>query len=233
VKGLAAAVVWLAAAAAPAAAQERVEAGPLTATLEPATARVAFGALAGHRDLPIAFRDAGGWHGATRAASVERDGAALRAVLATTDPLGRTIALRIAPDADGVVALAAGGPPGATAMRLGFEAPPGERHLGFGERSNGVDQRGNEVESYVGEGAYQQGEREVVTAFVPPWSIRHRDDATYFPMPWLVSTRGFGVLLDNTETSRFHLGDERPDAWSAEVDAARLALRGVRRPDAG
>ena len=50
------------------------------------------------------------------------------------------------------------------------------------------------------------GERQIITAFVPPWSIRFRDDATYFPMPWLLSTRGFGVLLDNTETSRFHLG---------------------------
>jgi alpha-glucosidase (family GH31 glycosyl hydrolase) len=124
-----------------------------------------------------------------------------------------------------VIALEAVAPPGADAMRIGFEAPDGERHLGFGERSNGVDQRGNEVESYVGEGAYQQGERQLITAFVPAWSIRHRDDATYFPMPWLLSTRGFGVLLDNTETSRFQLANQRADAWSAEVDAATLRLR--------
>ena len=190
-----------------------------------ATARVSFGELAGHPDLPIAFRDAGGWHGATRAGDVRREGGVLTATLATDDAAGRTIALRIAPEADGVTALEATGPPGTEAMRIGFEAPDGERHLGFGERSNGVDLRGTEVESYVGEGAYQQGERQIITAFVPPWSIHFRDDATYFPMPWLLSTRGFGVLLDNTETSRFHLADERPDAWSAEVDAAQLRLR--------
>ena len=222
-KAFAAALLCLLAAAAPAGAQERVDAGSASATLEPANARLSFGELAGHRDLPIAFRDATGWHGATRALSVEREGQGLVATLATTDPL-RTIALRIAPDAEGVIALEAS-VPGASTMRIGFEAPAGERHLGFGERSNGVDLRGTEVESYVGEGAYQQGERQIISAFVPAWSIRFRDDATYFPMPWLVSTRGFGVLLDNTETSRFQLANQRPDAWSAEVDAASLRLR--------
>ncbi|HEX8123559.1 MAG TPA: TIM-barrel domain-containing protein [Solirubrobacteraceae bacterium] len=224
-KALAATAALVLLAASPAAAQERVEAGSLSATLDPSSARVGFGILAGHPDLPLAFHDAGGWHAATRAGDVRREGAGLRATLATDDPLGRTIALAIDPEAEGVVRLEATAPPGADTMRVGFEAPDGERHLGFGERSNGVDQRGGEVESYVGEGAYQQGERQVITAFVPPWSIRYRDDATYFPMPWLLSTRGFGVLLDNTETSRFHLADERPDAWSAEVDAASLRLR--------
>ena len=222
-KALVAAMLLLLAAAPPATAQERVSAGSFTATLDPATARVTFGDLVGHRDLPIGFRDATGWHGATRATDVGREGDALTATLATSDPL-RTIALRIAPAAEGVIALEATGPPGAEAMRIGFEAPDGERHLGFGERSNGVDLRGTEVESYVGEGAYQQGERQIISAFVPPWSIHFRDDATYFPMPWLLSTRGFGVLLDNTETSRFHLADQRDDAWSAEVDAAQLRL---------
>ncbi len=225
-KAFAVSLLVLLAAAAPAAAQERVDAGSLSAALDPATARMTFGPLAGHGDLPLAFRDAtGAWHGATRATEVARDGQALTATLQTSDPLGRTIALRIAPDAEGVIAVEAVAPPGANAMRAGFEAPDGERHLGFGERSNGVDLRGTEVESYVGEGAYQQGERQIITAFVPPWSIRHRDDATYFPMPWLLSTRGFGVLLDNTETSRFQLANQRPDAWSVEADAATLRLR--------
>ena len=207
-----------------AAAQERVDAGSLSATLDPATARVSFGVLNGHRELPIAFRDQSGWHGATRAEEVRREGQTLLATLATDDPLGRTIALRIFPDAEGVIALEAGAE-GASAMRVGFEAPDGERHLGFGERSNGVDLRGTEVESYVGEGTYQPEERPFISAFVPAWSMRHRDDATYFPMPWLLSTRGFGVLVDNTETSRFALANQRADAWHVEVDAAGMGLR--------
>ena len=223
-RALAAAVAALLVLVPPAFAQETVDAGPLRAALDPSNARLSFGELAGHPALPLAALTRSGWHGATRAESVARDGPALVATLATDDPLGTTIALRIAPDADGVIAVEASAP-GATGMRLGFEAPRGEKHLGFGERSNAVDQRGNEVESYVGEGTYQPEERQIIGAFVPAWSIRWRNDATYFPMPWLLSSRGFGVLLDNTETSRFHLADLRDDAWHAEVDAPSLRLR--------
>ena len=34
--------------------------------------------------------------------------------------------------------------------------------------------------------------------------------ATYFPMPWLLSTSGYGVLVENLETSYFRLGTDRP-----------------------
>jgi alpha-glucosidase (family GH31 glycosyl hydrolase) len=213
-------------AAAPAGAQEpAVTSGPLTATLDPATAQVAFGELAAHPDLTVAYRTASGWERATRVVETGPADDGVRAVLATTG--GERIRLDLVRAGDGVVALRAEGPPGTSAMRIGFRADARERYLGFGERSNAVDQRGNEVESYVGEGTYQDNERQIITAFVPPWSIRQRDDATYFPMPWLVSTRGFGVLLDNAEVSRFRLagGGGPADAWSVEVDAPRMFLR--------
>ena len=63
------------------------------------------------------------------------------------------------------------------------------------------------VESYVGEGAYPAAERPLIAAFVPPWGYQQRDDATYFPVPWLLSTAGYGVLVDNTETSYYRLGE--------------------------
>ncbi|HVH18930.1 MAG TPA: TIM-barrel domain-containing protein, partial [Myxococcota bacterium] len=104
------------------------------------------------------------------------------------------------------------------AIGIGFRARPGERYLGFGERSNAVDQRGQVVESYSAEGAFQPEERPFVpNAFVPPWGFRARDDATYFPMPWLLSSRGYGVLVDNSNASYFRLGTDRADAWSLEV----------------
>ena len=95
------------------------------------------------------------------------------------------------------------------ATGISFVAPPGERYLGFGERSNAVDQRGNEVENYVAEGPYQEVERPFIAAFVPPPGYHPRDDATYFPIPWLLSTRGFGVLVANDETSVFRLGTDQ------------------------
>ena len=48
-------------------------------------------------------------------------------------------------------------------------------------------------------------------------------------MPWLLSSAGYGVLIENTELSYFRLGTDSPQAWSLEVEARRLALPGLRR----
>jgi alpha-D-xyloside xylohydrolase len=44
-------------------------------------------------------------------------------------------------------------------------------------------------------------------------------------MPWLLSSAGHGVLVDNLEESRHSLGTDAAGAWSVEVDAPRIALR--------
>ena len=171
----------------------------------------------------LGFRSAGVWHHATRVTDSGRDGEAYRAVLATDDPL-RSIAVRLTAGREGVIRLGAqlvGPSAGVDAMGIAFRAPPGERYLGFGERSNAVDQRGNTVEVYAGEGPFQTEERPFISpAFVPTWGFRARDDATYFPMPWLLSTAGYGVLGGGARTSYFRLGSDRADAWSYEVTAA-------------
>jgi alpha-glucosidase (family GH31 glycosyl hydrolase) len=171
----------------------------------------------------LGFRDGSVWRHATRILSERRQGTGIVATLATDDPAGRRIAATLTPQRRGVIRLRAsvlGSRAGITALGIGFDARPGERYLGFGERSNAVDQRGNVVESYVGEGAYPADERPIIAAFVPPWGYQQRDDATYFPIPWLLSTAGYGVLVDNTETSYFRLGTDDGDAWSVEVTAA-------------
>ena len=81
------------------------------------------------------------------------------------------------------------------------------------------------VESFVSDGPYQTEEYPFLNAFVPPWALRSRPDATYFPIPWLLSTRGYGVLVDNPETSYFHL--DGAAAWNVEVVAAPLAQLGA------
>ena len=83
----------------------------------------------------------------------------------------------------------------------------------------------------VGEGPYVPGDYPIIRTQVPSWGLRERPDATYFPMPWLLSSRGFGVLLTNHETSRFRLGSQRPGEWSVEVDAPDLRLRVFAGPE--
>ena len=89
---------------------------------------------------------------------------------------------------------------------------------------------GSEVESYVAEGAFELDERAARPLFVPAWGFRPRDDATYFPMPWLLSTRRL------RRAGRQHRDEPvptsatgSPRAWSVEVDGVRAAPARVRR----
>jgi sulfoquinovosidase len=173
----------------------------------------------------LGLRTAAGWFHATRVIEQRRGDGALRATLATSDPAGRRLRVSLRRVASGVIALRARATgAGVTATGIAFQSPRGERYFGFGERSNAVDQRGNEVENYVAEGPFEEDERGLIPAFVPAWGFHPRPDTSYFPMPWLLSSAGYGVLLDNTEASLFRLGTDRRRAWSAEVDSRELRL---------
>ena len=112
-----------------------------------------------------------------------------------------------------------------SAVSLAFRAPAGERYFGFGERSNAVAQRATTVESYVSDGPFSPDSVDVVKATIPPAGFRARADSTYYPVPWLLSSRGYGVLVDNDETSSFRLPGARGGSWGVRVDAPRLRLR--------
>jgi len=120
----------------------------------------------------VGFRTAAGWFHATREIEGHAEGASYAATLETSDPLGRRIELRLQPVYEGYIALRArvtgGTTADVTATGIAFRARDGERYLGFGERSNAVDQRGGEVEHYTAEGPFQTEERPFVAGFVPP-----------------------------------------------------------------
>jgi alpha-glucosidase (family GH31 glycosyl hydrolase) len=60
---------------------------------------------------------------------------------------------------------------------------------------------------------------------LPDWGTRSRQDSTYFPIPWLLSSRGYGVLIDNDEMSYHRVGSESAGAWSMEVETTELRFR--------
>ena len=176
----------------------------------------------------LGFRTATGWAHATRATSLERDGGAAVATVETTDPAGGTLAVRIEPQGRGVLKLEARpdrllGDIDATGM--GFRAAPEERYFGFGERSNAVEMSGLDVENYTSDGAVRPEDRNYPKPFLPPWAVSDRDDATYYPIPWMLSSAGYGVLIDNDERSFFRLGSEDAGEWSLEAEAEDLRLR--------
>ena len=84
---------------------------------------------------------------------------------------------------------------------------------------------GCETENYVADGPVRPEDRQYVKASVPPWADRERDDATYYPVPWLLSSRGYGVLIDEDATSRFRTALGGAPRGRPRSTAPRLRLR--------
>ncbi len=169
----------------------------------------------------LGFSSAGQWFHATRATGGHMDGNAYVAMLATDDPLQRTISVRVEPAANGIVRVSADGPSGVDQMGIGFAGQPGERFTGFGERSDAVVRSGGTVNNYVAEGPFQPIEEPAIAGFVPAPGYDSRPDATYFPIPWALSSRGYGVLVEGGEKVLFTLGSP----WSFAVNRTRLSYR--------
>lgn len=167
-----------------------------------------------------------GWIHAVELSSSTIDGDDYVATLSTTDET-RTLELRATAAADGVIAITVipNSVEGVQALGIGFVSEDNERFVGFGERGNAVDQTGRAIENFVAEGPYQDNEYIFVSQLVPPPGLRWRQDTTYFPIPWLLSSRGYGVLLDHEELSYHRVGSEVASAWSMEVESTEMSFR--------
>lgn len=80
-----------------------------------------------------------------------------------------------------------------------------ERFYGFGERYNDINQRGNLVDVYVYNQYKDQGIR------------------TYFPMPYFLSSEGYGFYLPTDRYVEFDLCREDAGCWRAEVQIEELS----------
>src|SRR3954452_576792 len=149
------------------------------------------------------------WFHATRVASSELKDAKLRIVADTNDPLGNQLEIVFSSPAEGVIAVetAVIGPLAglATTSGVAFQPKTPEHYLGFGERSNSPDQTGNHVFTWAEEGPFSSGDYEHYTDFVPASTSPPAPPASTLPIPWVVSTRGIGVLIDRPERSYFNL----------------------------
>ncbi|MEX2196767.1 MAG: TIM-barrel domain-containing protein [Thermoleophilaceae bacterium] len=176
------------------------------------------------------------WFHATRLLSAERTEDGLTLEAATDDPLGHRLAIDVERTGDGIAAVESRvtGPLAEHASVSGsaFEAVGSERYLGFGERSNAVDQTGNHVFNWSEEGPFSSGVAEpLLRPLVPEFTFPSGPTATNFPIPWLVSTRGFGVLLDQPERSAFNLRNHTDRAWQAQAESSRFRFEVYAGPD--
>ena len=180
-------------------------------------------------DDAIALETAGGRVPADHVVAVDGD----VVELGTDDP-ALTATVTVVRDGDGVFRVDVDGHgDGITGVSLDLRAGRGERYLGLGERSDVVDHRGRQVENRVLDGPYTEGQAFLVGGVVPAPGLGVRPDSTYFPIPWVLSTSGYGVLVDNDEDSSFELATpahRTVNRFAVEADHLDLRVFGGPTP---
>ena len=78
----------------------------------------------------------------------------------------------------------------------------------------------------MAEGPFEADERTLIPSFVPPWGFRPRADATYFPMPWLLSSAGLrGAARQQRGRACSASAATGAAPGASEVQARELRLR--------
>jgi sulfoquinovosidase len=99
---------------------------------------------------------------------------------------------------------------------IAFDLPADEHFFGLGERYASVDHRGLSIYSWAEEGGLGAGEGR---APGPENPYPNGPSMTYFPVPFFLSNKGYGVHLATTYRSEVHFGSERDDAFRLAVNA--------------
>jgi alpha-D-xyloside xylohydrolase len=159
---------------------------------------------------PLSYRDAAGdrWR-LTRVTDIERTPSGVRLLAATDEPNGRTAHLDLDSLGPRTVRLsfALSDPSWVAAIGQAVEAAADERFLGFGERFGSLDQRGRLLQTWA------QDRRDVEFG-----------DATYAPIPFYVSSRGYSLLLESDARSRFDVAATHPQRLAWEIDRPAVSL---------
>lgn len=86
------------------------------------------------------------------------------------------------------------------AIRLSFNSPPDEGFYGLGERFHAFNQRGTAPDVSV----YEQ--------------YKNQGIHTYLPVPFFLSSRGYGFYLETARFSHFDLAAAHTDRWTCRAD---------------
>ncbi|WP_341939472.1 glycoside hydrolase family 31 protein [Marinimicrobium sp. C2-29] len=87
-----------------------------------------------------------------------------------------------------------------------------EQVFGFGQRMDFVNQRGKQLELTVGRG---MGRPHIIGAY-------NILEANYSPVPFFMSTRGYGTFLHTPYTSNWDMGKSDPGAYSFQAEGGEL-----------
>lgn len=87
-----------------------------------------------------------------------------------------------------------------------------EHFFGFGERMDFLDRRGKQLKLNVGRGA---GLPHIIGAY-------NILEANYSPVPFFMSTSGYGIFFHNAYPTKWNMGNERKDAYSFSAEGGEL-----------
>jgi alpha-glucosidase (family GH31 glycosyl hydrolase) len=107
-------------------------------------------------------------------------------------------------------------------MGQSFQLPADEHFFGLGERLVTVDHRGRHFECWTEEGGIGQGEH---VAPGPNNPGPNGPGMTHVPIPFYLSTRGYGLYLETTFRTGFSLGAEDPALFRVYAEEPRLRYR--------
>ena len=106
----------------------------------------------------------------------------------------------------------------ANRVKWRIRAQPDEKFLGFGERFNAVDQTGNKLKVWTEEGAVGLGEKwGRWLKGLPINPFPHGPTTAYKPMPFFISSRGYGLWLDTFARVEYDVASSRLDMVEAEI----------------
>ncbi len=149
------------------------------------------------------------WNHVTAVSAVESIPNGQRFIVGTTEAGAGAARMEITATVPGIVRIRfeppAGGP---IAWTVGSaRSDESESFLGLGERFDGISLVGRRTEL---------------------WSADRREvkygDSTYLPVPWVLSNRGYGLLLDDARRSGWEMRSQRTDAWAFGVMGANLGF---------
>lgn len=96
-----------------------------------------------------------------------------------------------------------------------------EHFFGFGERMDFLDQRGKKIQLNVGRGL---GRPHIIGAY-------NVLEANYAPVPFFMSTRGYGIFFHNSYATNWDLGSSHSNALSFEAEGGELDYFFMYGPD--
>src|SRR5690606_28649539 len=98
---------------------------------------------------------------------------------------------------------------------------PEEHFFGFGERMDFIDQRGKDVQLNVGRGTQRPH-------IIGAYNIL---EANYSPVPFFMSTKGYGIFLHNSFATRWDMGYSDDQSYAFEAENGELDYYFIYGPD--